>query len=271
MSPADAAVQLCAMAAAECLGRLLVLGWVGEDAPTEDLAPLWSQALGVVLLRWIGLVAVLAVLLAANALPFLQGRPLAALCLAGSALLLSLMHLAVALRRARGAATWLFAVRLLFAAVMIRGLEALSEPTAETLLAALFLLWLLLALVLLRGAPALFGPDHSDATKVDARTAVLGPALMGYGDILIAVCLLPPGPALGYLVLRGAGLAVAMALQPLLTAAATRLRAAGPRGFPAAAARLNLGLMLIGGGLCLAMLTLYEVIPAQMTLLSGAG
>lgn len=268
-APAEAALLLCTMAAAECLGRLLVLGWAGQGTKEQALPNQWGQALGAVLLRWLLFVSALGLLLAADALPFLRGKPLAALCLAGSALLLSLMHLAVALRRARGAATWPFAARLLLAAAVIWALEQLSRPSSEILLATLFLLWLLMALALLRGAPAPFATDPS--SNPGPQGATLGPALLRYGDMLIVLCLLPPGPALGYILLRGAGLALSMALQPLLIAAEERLSAGAPGAFAPAAARLNLGLLLIGGGLGLAILTLYELIPAQMSLLRGAG
>jgi len=272
----DFSLVLSAMVLGEILGRFLVLGWVPIDRSDRPLNDSGSQALGAVLVRWIILVAVIAFAAAVElANPFIN-QPTVGLYLAGGSLSLALAHLATAQRVAlRRSGKGFFAARILFATALVWGLDQISEISHGLLLAALALLWLLLTLALMRGLPTPFGNENLERQERLRETLLaIGPALLGVVDLLILFWLLSPGLAVGYLMMRAGGMVVLAAMYPVQAATSARLAVnrscENMEAFAADAARVNLGLLLIGGGSSVGILALQPLLPPQFGTFVGA-
>ncbi|MEX3316357.1 hypothetical protein [Sulfitobacter sp. PS-8MA] len=154
---------------------------------------------------------------------------------------------------------------MILAAGLVWSLDHIAETTPELQLATLLLLWLLWVLILWRGLPSPFGEGRRSRRHYLRETLLsIGPALLATIDVLILFSLFSPRTVTGYLVLRAGGLAVTRAMHPVKVAAQARLRAAAVNGntpsFVVNAARLNLGLLLIGGGICVGILALFSVL-----------
>ncbi|NUH66766.1 hypothetical protein HTT03_15900 [Sulfitobacter sp. S0837] len=251
---------------AEILARFLIIGLTQFESEDGSQNFRWSEALGAILTRWVFLVAVLGGLATGGAMPLLEGRPVIALFLSGASLLLALRHFAA---KFPGAIRWssiLCQFLPMFpAAGLVWSLDQIAETTPELLLAALLLLWLLWTIIQLQGLPSPFD-ERGKSRRNHLRETLLsfGPALFVTMDVFIAYLVFSSSTAAGYLILRAGGFAAVTVMQVVQIAAQSRLQAANAHGqsstFVANAARLNLGLLLIGGGTCVGVLVLFPVL-----------
>ncbi|WP_093738465.1 hypothetical protein [Sulfitobacter delicatus] len=269
MIPSDFSLVLVALTIAEVIGRLLVTGWVSIDRETHLFS--WSHSLASIMLRWVAFVAMLGVLFAVAPMPLLIGQPISMLYIAGASLALSVSNLAAAQRSALHQNRYnIFPLRMVFAAALLWGLDEISEIDAGLLLSALLLLWLAVAVTLLQGLPSPFSEVGSPRQPQLRKTVLaFGPALLKVADILILPCVLSPVPAAGYIGMRAGGLLTIFTLSSVQAATRERLkRNSAPSlaaEFAADAARLNLGLLLIGGGVSVGILVIQPYITPHFS------
>ncbi len=260
MGPGDQAVVLFTLALAEAASAVMLAGCDGSKNH-GGLVERWPAALGQVLLRWCLFSLALVAAAGAGLLGFFASHPMAVICLAGLALLLSLLRMTAACRSALGRFGAAAADgRNLLLAGMISAIAVLTPVGVELFLGAAILGLLCLLLLLLIGLPGSLA-RHGRSTTASNHLCVLSGAqlVLRQTDLVLAGFILAPPAALVYLIARAMGQVVTLTLDQLQLAALCPAQAAyrsmGARGLVAAAARINLGVLLVGGGIAVTVLT----------------
>ncbi|KIN75403.1 hypothetical protein Z945_232 [Sulfitobacter noctilucae] len=218
-----------------------------------------SETMGMMLTGWVGLCLVLLTLYHFRAIPLFLGQPFAVLSILAMTLLLALLKLRACSIRIAG--------RMLVFAAAAKGALALEVTQPELLLALAILIQLgLLLMQMTLGNNLMTRAKPNDLGYRTPGSVVLAQ----YADTLILPFVLHGPEAFIYLFARGLGLSVTAVLGILCRQSDPLLRQARCRNDSAAflmmAARLNLGVLLIGGALCLAMLTAGPFLAAAMSL-----
>ena len=240
---------LLTLAIAEGLGGGIVATCLaaGRRGTVED-------ALARVLFAWLLIVAATGGALAFGLLPLFADRAFALMCLLGLTLVLALLRLAEDVAAGRHLwLTHLIAARWLIVCGAWAGLAKVTEPGADLALVVALLIALMLALL----------------AGVRLRSAVLPPDLLPMtrpwwqcADILLLPFVLTGSEALAYLAVRIVAQLPLGGIAIIEREAMARL-GQGIVGAPSATgARLNLGILLAGGGMCMAALSAGPLLPA---------
>ena len=209
------------------------------------------DALAQLLLGWIVVCLLLVLLFQVQLLTFYQGQPFAGLSLLALTLVLGLLKLVSA---GRGLAGFLNSARLLVAAAISYAIFFVGGSGTDLSLEGLILghLLVLLAVIVLPSR----GTNYRSYDVPDAGEFA---ALTRHTDLLLVPLVLNGTDALLYFAARCLSDYVSAVLEQLGTNARSGLVSARQTGnhiaFVTMAARLNLGYLLIGGGVALAVLT----------------
>lgn len=261
--PVDAGRILTTLALAEFTAVLLIAGWddlLEENASTAET--IWQNAVGAVMLRWLVLSVAVVSAYMAGMMPFLASHPISVLGLIGISLLAALLRLTASCRAALSyRPSWLRRGRYILVAVSVLGAGYSDTPNVSLALLLAVLVLLLLLPFSLAGLPSLFRETAVTHLGTDvARRCFLqlGPFLMRNIDLMMVPWLLPPLGAAIFLIARGLACGVSLASDQMQRGAQATIYAVSAQGaesaFFAAAARLNLGLLLVGGGSAIAVM-----------------
>lgn len=262
--PAKAfSLALGTLVLAECLSLILTRARLmpGGSTARQDLM---AQALG----GWVLLCLAVMAFYRFDLMPFFAGQPLAVLMLLGLTLILSLLEFTRAgVRPTRGHDV----ARILFWVFLWQAIDYVDELTLDLALGAALLGALsLLLLRMVRQNGKVVPLEIAD------RRAKAQVNWASYIDLLVFPLLLGGAEALIYLVARAMAQVLIAAVAEIGTQARGSLIASGSRrdsaGFNALAARLNLGILLVGGGLGVVLLTAGDYLPNVLGYdLSGLG
>lgn len=252
LSAAEFLLTFGTLVLAECLSLILI-----RVRLMAALKGNRQDALAHALIGWVGLCIVTLALYQSGLLVLFTGQPLAVLALLGLTLILSLLGFA----SERGCATTSqSALRLL---IWVGCWQAIDfADVLSKLLAlgtALFITLCLLFAGMIRVQRRLLPITPPSPQPVTTTNWAL------YADILLLPLVLSGGDALIYLLARGCAQVLITAIAHIGNQAAPSLTAIGAARdaaqFNAMAARLNLGLLLVGGGLGVVLLTAGDYIP----------
>lgn len=252
LQPTDFSVTFGALVLGECAAFILARGGA-ERGRIEQR----QDAMAQVLIGWVLLCVAVLVLYHFDFLPFFAGHPLAILTFLALALILSLLGFATVTGKV---GRWQGGLRLLLWVAAWQGTAFVDNLTPElalgaTLLIALFLLFA--GMVRAQGRVTLL-------TNSDAKT-VRPLSVAWYADLMVMPMLLTAGEALVYLIARVIAQVLISAIALIghrAQASLSDITAARNAGkFNAMAARLNLGLLLVGGGLGVVLLTVGDYVP----------
>lgn len=247
LSSADVSVVLCTFALAELFAAVFATGITGQ------------KMLERLFLNWIGLCGLLPGFLYFGLLPAFQNDPMAVICLLGMALTLGMIRFCLTASHPRALTRLLADSRLILVAFGLYFMKQNGAFSVELLLmgSTLILVSILAAALRLQYAAtptARIKPKDQDVAQICARHA----------DLMILPFILPPKLMLPYLVAKGVSLLLPVFINVFqkLAASPLRLAIAGRQQalFVASAARINLGLMLIAGGLAVAVLSAAPVL-----------
>lgn len=249
---------LGAVALAEVASAWAVAGW--DDSPRRTN---WADALERVLGRWIVFCVLFLGALQFGLIPFFAAEPVAVLIGLGMTLALALLKLGAACRCALlGRISAAVALRLPMVAAACLGTTHLGELDTELGLSIVLCIILVLLTVELWGLRNILRePDMRSFRCLSAADSLVAtaPVLLRHADLMVLPFVLAPVEGAFYLVARGAASVISLAIELLLGRAAPGMDAAfhepNGQGFVAAAARLNLGVLLVGGGAALGVLS----------------
>lgn len=244
--PAIFARVLGCLVLAECTSSLL-LAMARTAAMQARTAGQDQAALASALGGWVILCGAVVLACQLGLAPLFAGQGFAVFCMLALSLGLTLLKLD---QGAGVAQRSLLALRWVFAGLAMAGATRLAAPDSDQLLGVCLLSVLVLVLIRLC--------QRSGSGGTLPNGGQVGTVLSRYADVFAVPLLLGPAEAGGYLAARGLSLVVSAGLaqlggqmQPVLQRS---FRAGDPAGFVAKAARLNLGFLLIGGSLGLAVL-----------------
>ena len=252
------ALCLGTLCLAEVLSALVVAGW-GENAAEKRVN--WQDALERTLARWIVLCVLALGGLLLGFLSFFDGQPLLVLACLGLSLCLALLKLTSACRADLWGGVMLLAqLRWLALATVVFVLSDVAKIGADLVVALAILTTLSLWMVQARGLlAALSQTRHYPKLGHGNSLMSFAPALLRYVDLLILPVLLSPEPALLYIAARSVGMLIEWSLDRLTRLAKPGITMAyefeNPANFVSSAARLNLGILLVGGGVALGVLS----------------
>lgn len=262
LSPTAASLALLTLAVAEGVGSMLL--------PRHDLLQVkQSKTAGSdlerIFLFWTFIVPGLFSAIHFGGLHFYANSPQAALCLAALCLLVPLLKLCQRHGRLPGV---LAPLRLIFLSMLAIGLQKIGVEQAELFLLTAVLL--MLSFLLLTFRPLLREMQAGAGNK--ASVSVLhgcAPLALRQVDLLVLPFVLPPTAAVPYLIARGFGACVSVTLDQLIGRAyrsvANRIEEKSNAAFPVVeAARVNLGVLLVGGAIGLALLGLLPYLPKAL-------
>lgn len=244
LAPTFLTLVLGTIVFAECLSAVIVspIKLQGRTSNQDDLAK--------VLLSWVLTCVLLVPLFQFQFLPFYQGQPSLVLSLLALTLVLALLKFAA---QGHALAQVLKSLRLLLAAAGLLTVNWIGGTGVDLLLSSI----LLSHLVVLLG---IFACTRKSTEKVREPVRNLPFDTFGrYVDLLILPMVLGASDALPYLLGRCLTIAVTAGLSQLGSQAMPALIAGRQHGekleFIRMAARLNLGFLLVGGGIALAVIT----------------
>lgn len=249
---------LGALCLAEGLAMVMVAGF-GEAEKLPKMG--WLEGLENLLVRWVSACVVFLGALIADLLPLFQGNPVLLICALGLALCLSVLRLVSSCRWSfTGRKTVWPVVRWAILGLLVFWISELAKAEALPTIGLAVLVVLVMTMIQMRGIRAMLSlhpaalADNSPENLL-ALAAKIVPVL----DILILPFLLPPSAAAAYLGARAVAMVIELGV--LLLCRRSRrgiVQAAGAGGqaaFRIMAARLNLGMLFIGGGLGLGVLS----------------
>ncbi len=243
---------------AECLSAMIC-----ETAGSRHRTQ--SERIGYVLSLWVAVCCLFILLFHFGFFDLYQSGPFAALCMLGLILLTCLLKLCLT-SIAAGFLKWLIPLRLIFVSIWILVTDMVGGIGTDVILAGVLMLYLAL---LLFNAGAL---RKSFATENPFQSGGMA-ALMQFGDLPLVTAVLPHEQSLTYLAARGLSLIVVFGLRHLGGAAARPLRTTyqnhNKSAFITMAARINLGFLLVGGGLALLALMAGPYIQHWLALTGG--
>ena len=254
MNMGELTVVLLTLALAEVLARLLLAG--SDEGPR----PLDGQdMLGRVLGRWLALSVLIIALFTMRSASFYTSRPFALVCLIGLLLILVLLKICrICAARAGSDRPGMQNLRMGLNAAVLWGISKLGPLDADVAILAILLTYLLLLLQpLARAMPQLRQPG---GTRIQPGPSVIDLLQGGFRncDLLAIPFLFAREEPLPYLVARGLVWVVPLAVDHLEVSARQSVFAArasnGGRAFVPTMARVNLGLMLVGGAAALLLL-----------------
>lgn len=255
---ASVAIILVTLTLAECIGGILAP--IFPDAGPDPVRA--GADLERILLGWTFFVPLIIAAVHFEILEVYVTAPLATLCLLALSLLLPLAKL-----YGRHAAHWdmLFRLRLILVGLMFLGLHEIGVTHPEAFLLSAVLLLLTFLFFVFRAMPS---PSRVSGMKTDRWKIPhdLSSILLRCADLLVAPFLLPSSAALTYVIARGVGCCVTVPLDHLIHRAHSSIgrqienKPSAP--YPvAAAARVNLGVFLVGGGVGLSLLSGMPYLP----------
>ena len=254
LPPADQPLVLGTLMLAETIARCLDL--IAAGRPDAH----WQDRLAYLLAAWIGLVLCAGTAMAADLLPFFLVQPFALLCLLGLSLILALLHFGTA-SSGRLSLFWrlLLSARLILLTALWQLVATTTSPIAEITLSLPLLGGLLLLLPLWRLPKGRAREEERDRA-----------GWWQVADLLAVPFLLSGSEALTYLVARGIAHLPLSVIEGIERAAFPALAAALAKGnaggFAALAARLNLGILLAGGAVALAVQSIAPLLPGPSAL-----
>lgn len=248
LSLSSIGLVIAALALAEVLKGILLSGWHISVNQQFDL----KDAVGRVLARWVLVFLLLSSLLAVDGLPLFALSPLAVMCVAGLALTLTINDLVDIGQRSDAPSLLRVSAgsfRTIMLACTAAGFAELSPLSVDiVLLLALFLSLCVMCTKLpaLPGSPAL----QQERTVPNAgRCLTAGaPFLLRNCDILCLPLLYTPSIAAPYLLMRVLVTPAFVVLDHFEALSAERLSGnMKAKAYKEASARINLGMLLIGG------------------------
>lgn len=247
LSASDIGVILGVIAGAEMFAYLFLQGKTANST-LENLVACW-----------IALCVAVSFAVFLEGIAVFKGQPIAALCLLGMTLPLSLMRFYTLSCAISVFAQVVYSARLIVFALGFWILNQLAPASVELIVAfSVFLVAMMLAAVL-------WGRDkaaESQATQGISNQGML--SWLKYADVLVAASLFPPTIFFPYLVAKGISMILVAFLrgfeistQPQLSAA---VAAQDQARFAAITARINLGILLMIGGLAVGLLGILPLI-----------
>lgn len=250
MSAPQTAMVLGTLAGAEALGRCFVVGF-------ERGTPDWANVLERVLIRWVGCCLVFLLLMQFALLPFFQAYPFCSVALMGLSLGIAMLRLSSSVRKACfQKRNGVIHARLLIAACGTAVAGQVADLAPETVLSLMILI--IATLVLGHFSDLRHALQRAQGHRVTGAEVLLqaAPLVFKNADIFAVLYFFTPKVAFAYILARGLAAGVGLALDHLQEKAAAGLDVTQADGFVAAAARINLGCMLVGGGAALGMLSI---------------
>lgn len=275
MNKDDLSLVVGTLVLAELFGSLLVVGWRANELPMLDA----KDVLARILVRWMFLCVLVVALSTSDLLHFYMGKPLALLCALGLTLGLAVLKLgSVSLYVAQRSwlSTFTISARLLFQAGSTF-LVSLFTTLNDDLVLALYLF--INVLIIFCYLPSLLALWHrspvggASAITVGKSVNEAVPCLVKNFDLIMVSFTFSPILALPYLVARCMVHLVTVVLDLLEASAVSGLSRSfatqNKLAFSAASARINLGMLLIGGATVLLMLSLETAFDIQSTVTVG--
>ena len=263
MNMGELTVVLLTLALAEVLARLLLAG--SDEGPRPlDGQDMLGRALG----RWLALSVLIIALFTMRSASFYTSRPFALVCLIGLLLILVLLKICrICAARAGSDRPGMQNLRMGLNAAVLWGISKLGPLDADVAILAILLTYLLLLLQpLARAMPQLRQPG---GTRIQPGPSVIDLLQGGFRncDLLAIPFLFAREEPLPYLVARGLVWVVPLAVDHLEVSARQSVFAArasnGGRAFVPTMARVNLGLMLVGGAAALLVLAVAEWLQSR--------
>lgn len=246
-------IVLGSLLLAECLSDII-------SAPVLKLRKERADVVGHALLGWLLLCGGIVFAFQPGFLDFFQGQSFAALCMLGLVLVLGLLKLPPS-HGPPGIAGQLISFRLLFSAAIVVLLDLIGATGADIIIVSIIAVNL--CLLLLNADRLLRQPVSFQKVQKGWMSYTVQ-----YMDVLIMFVVLPKEQAIVYLIARGLSMTIVISLEHLSEGASAPLIRAYRRNDHAAfitmAARLNLGFLLIGGGLALGILNVGPPVGAQL-------
>lgn len=259
LPPTSTSLVLLTLAVAEGVGGMLL---PRPDPLQVNLCETAGSDLERIFLIWMFIVPCLIGAIHFDGLPVYSSNPQAALCLTALCLLVPLLKLCQRYGRLPGL---LMPLRLILLAMLAIGLQRIGVEQAETFLLTGVLL--MLSFLLLSFRPLLRTiQTGGDSTPSATALEDYAPLALRQVDLLVLPFVLPPSAAIPYLMARGFGACVTVALDQLIGRAyrsvANQIEGKANAAFPVAeAARVNLGVLLVGGAIALALLSVLPYLP----------
>ncbi|QFT58384.1 hypothetical protein FIU94_06050 [Sulfitobacter sp. THAF37] len=238
-----------ALALAEGLASLMMAGlFKARQAGTLS----WHDALERFLMRWVAACAIFLGALIGEALPLFSGQPLLLIGALGLALCIGALHIVETYGRSLAGPVPVFpCLRLAILATIVYFSRPLAVVDANAVVGLAGATGLVILLIQGRGPWHVMLQSPPEPARPASHGALdLSAVGLRIVDLLILPFLLPAPAAIGYLCARAVAIAVEV---PLMLLKQKSFRAfdnveVGPAGFNNLAARLNLGMLLVGGG-----------------------
>lgn len=236
------------------------LSGVHPQNPTRN----WQDLLCHILCRWMAMSFLIVAMPVIWPQPFFHAQPFAVVCLIGLSLALAVLKLFDALTNQSGG-PW---SRFLQLRMLLSAMSLLVISRFGTLHADIALLSVLLTYLALLISPLIRALPPSGATagiSINSGQSLnsLAPLISQNLDLVVVPFLFPPEPVLHYLTARGLVQIVPLTSQHLLALAYPGLLLARKStygcAFTQTAARLNLGLLLVGGAAGLFAMACLEI------------
>ncbi|MDD9719422.1 hypothetical protein PVW51_01900 [Sulfitobacter sp. PR48] len=254
-----------------CLAEALAVIMVAGFSQADEIAPFnWQDALEQMLVRWVSACVFFLGALIAGLLPLLAADPALLIGILGLALCLGALNLVCASRRsATGKTSKLAELRWGILAFIVFWSADLAKSDAQLTVWLCILIVLVTTALQCRGLRAMISLSHNLPARPLAETILtLVAAGVRVPDILIMPILLPPSAAGTYLAARGVAMVIEWLLKQLCRRSRREIRLAlvrgGGAGFTKLAARLNLGMLLIGGGAAMGAISVSPYLAGVM-------
>lgn len=254
---------------AEGLAVIMVAGFfgAGEKAPVN-----WQDALEHMLVRWISASVLFLGALIAGLLPFVAANPGLLIGSLSLALCVGILKLVSACRwSVTGKTSSMAAFRWGILALVVFWAADLATSGAQLTIWLFVLIVLITTVMQGRGLRAmLLQSSHLPARSLAETILTLAAAILRVLDILTMPFLLPPSAAGAYLAARGIALVIEWLLAELRGKSRQKISLAliggGHAAFRKMAARLNMGMLLIGGGAGMGVISVSPYLAGAMGL-----
>lgn len=255
-------ICLFSLLLSELFSEFLIAGLYRQE-PCFDSPLSLEDCVGHIMLRWVILTSFLVFAAYADLLVFFRNHYFSMLCVLGLCLILTLIKSTINFQR--NARMWMRSVmqtRLLFVACVIALATKFRPVNADLVLTSTIAVMLCVLMGFLWKPLLLAGPRSNTvpwAAFLGHSVSVAVPLLFRNADLLILPWIFPPDQVLVYLLVRGIAGVIGLTLGSLTSKLRAPLCSAFVQGknteFVAVAARVNLSVLLIGGGACLAVLS----------------